>query len=972
MYVNVHSYYSFNYGTMSIEELLQYAQSMGVTCFALTDINNTSGHLDFLRLAPKYGIKPVLGIEFKSEQAHYIGIAHNNQGLQQLNELLTLSRAYKQAIPNTPPELDHASFIYPWKPNTEQKLRDNDFIGVAPHQLNNYKVTAKPYTDKHVVWASVSFRNKYDFNTHRLLRAIHLNTLLSKLPRSEEGLPDDRFYTSEQIQNHYQGIPQIIERTEQLLNRCSYTIEFGKNKNWKHFTGSHEQDKQLLYQLAGTGIYQRYQKPKQAIKDRLAHELQMICELGFASYFLINWDIVKYANNKGFYHVGRGSGANSLVAYCIGITDVDPVELDLYFERFINPARKNPPDFDIDFSHKDRDDIRNYIFTKYKGHTALLATYSTFERKSCIRELGRVFGLPDGEIDKLQTERTTTKDLDNYGKLVVNYAQRIHGLPNLLSIHACGVLISELPITQYSALELLPVGFPSVQFSMLEAEDVGLYKFDILSQRGLGHIRDAVELVKQRSGEDVPIHEIQTIKEDSRIKELLRTGNTIGCFYVESPAMRQLLRKLLVTDYLGLVAASSVIRPGVSSSGMMHEYISRFRDPEKRKEAHPKLLEILPETFGVMVYQEDVMKVAHIYADLTREESDIMRRGMSGKFRSREEFQRVKDKFFENCKVKGYPDEEAQEVWRQIGSFAGYSFAKGHSASFAVESFQSLFLRAYYPVEFMVGILNNFGGFYTTEYYLHEAKMIGANIELPCINHSNNLFVLQGSTIYIGFCMIKDLGHETVRTIEREREQHGTYLSLNDFLKRVSISLQQLRILIKIQAFRFTGESSKALLWEAHLHFGEQKKLQPVPELFATEPDNAPLPELEYGEHEEAINEIQILGFPLTSPFSLLKKTFKGTTYAHEFKDNVGNVVYIVGYTVNTRPVRTAHGQRMYFGCFIDSKGQLFDTVHFPLVYDKYPFKGKGCYLLKGTIQENFDVPALNVSHMELLPWAFG
>lgn len=381
----------------------------------------------------------------------------------------------------------------------------------------------------------------------------------------------------------------------------------------------------------------------------------------------------------------------------------------------------------------------------------------------------------------------------------MKYVPHFYGLPKALSVHTCGILISELPITHYTALELLPVGFPSTQFSMLEAEDVGLYKYDILSQRGLGHIKDATELVKAQ-GIDIDIHAIQKFKEDPRIKELLKTGDTIGCFYVESPAMRQLLRKLEVDDYLGLVAASSVIRPGVASSCMMREYIMRYRDSEKRKEAHPRLLEIMPETFGVMVYQEDVLKVAHYYAGLTLEEADIMRRGMSGKFRSRAEFQAVKQKFFSNCKSKGYPDAEAAEIWRQIESFAGYSFAKGHSASFAVESYQSLYLRAYHPIEFMVGVLNNFGGFYSTEFYLHEARMLGANVELPCVNFSDELSTLFGKTIFMGLCLIKDLEKETINNILNERKRDGLFTGLEDFAQRVSISLEQLRILIRIRA----------------------------------------------------------------------------------------------------------------------------------------------------------------------------
>ncbi len=465
-------------------------------------------------------------------------------------------------------------------------------------------------------------------------------------------------------------------------------------------------------------------------------------------------------------------------------------------------------------------------------------------------------------------------------------------------------------------------------------------------------------------------HRIQDFKQDLCIKELLKTGNTIGCFYVESPAMRQLLRKLQVEDYLGLVAASSVIRPGVASSGMMREFILRYRYEERRKDAHPALLAIMPDTYGVMVYQEDVIKVAHLYAGLTLEEADVMRRGMSGKFRSRAEFQQVREKFFSNCKQKGYPDAEAAEIWRQIESFAGYSFAKGHSASYAVESYQSLYLRAYHPIEFMTGVLNNFGGFYSTEFYLHEAKMLGATVELPCVNNSDNLAALSGTTIYMGLCLIKDLEQNTVKRILHER-QHSLFSDLDNFIKRVAISLEQLRILIRIRAFRFTGKTSKQLLWDAHMLLGKAGKTNPRKELFETTARPTELPALEYEPYEEALDEMKILAFPHTSPFNLLVKQYQGTAYADELMAQLGNVVYIVGYYVNIKRVTTIHGDVMYFGSFTDSKGRLFDTVHFPQSIAQYPFTGKGCYLIKGTVIEDFDVPSIDVSNMQRIPWAF-
>jgi len=343
----------------------------------------------------------------------------------------------------------------------------------------------------------------------------------------------------------------------------------------------------------------------------------------------------------------------------------------------------------------------------------------------------------------------------------------------------------------------------------------------------------------------VDIHDIPRFKQDPAIKELLRKGDTIGCFYVESPAMRMLLKKLQVDDYLGLVAASSIIRPGVAESGMMREYLLRHNDPERMKQAIPRLLEIMPETYGVMVYQEDVIKVVHLYGGLDLEESDTVRRGMNLRYRDRPEFKVVEKKFFENCKAFGYPPGEAEEVWRQIQSFASFSFAKGHSASYAVESYQSLYLKAHHPLEFLVGVANNFGGFYRLEFYLHEAKRAGAVIEAPCVNASEELCALvqveqvngqwriaNGASlhsptpirhspsdprIYLGLSNIKSLENESVELILHERRRKGPFLHLEDLLKRVPLSLEQARILIRVGALRFTGKSKPQLLWDLTL-----------------------------------------------------------------------------------------------------------------------------------------------------------
>lgn len=973
MWMIGHTYFSLNYGTLPVKELLTQAQDLGYKTVVLTDVNNTSGMLDFLRQAPEFGIRALVGIEFqcKGKTLYWI-IPKSLRGLEALNCFASGYFHSKTTPPPCPPEIPDVWVIYPF-PYKNRALSAWERIGLMPEDFKQLPFSHWNTQQEHLVfWPSVFFRNQRDYNTHRLLRAIDLNVLLSKLPPEEQASKLRMLVPAEEYKKSLADYPHIQRQTQDLLLSCSVRFSFGDNKNKQRFLTTEQEDIQLLTQEAKKGLHYRFPSLSAEVEQRFYHELDLIVELGFTSYFLINWDLIRYAKSKSYFHVGRGSGANSLVAYCLGITDVDPVDLDLYFERFINRSRKNPPDFDIDFSWTDRDEITQYIFNKYgTEHAVLLSAYSTYKKRAMFRELGKVFGLPKEEIDALIINYQKKAPPHELGALVYKYGKWIEGFPSHLTVHSCGILISEKPIFQYTATFMPPKGYPTTQFSMVEAEDLGLHKFDILSQRGLGHIRDAVQLVKANKGVSIDIHQIQAFKEDARVRKNLGKGNTLGCFYIESPAMRQLLRKLEAKTYRDLVAASSIIRPGVSQSGMMREYIERYRNPEKRKYIHPKLGELMAETFGVMVYQEDVLKVAHYFAGLTLEEADILRRGMSWKFRERNEFASIQNKFFSNCKAKGYALHVTEEVWRQIESFGNYAFAKGHSASYAVESYQSLFLKTYYPLEFYVAVINNFGGFYSTEVYLHEAKMCGANIEPPCLNNSEKLTTLRASTIYMGFVHMKGLESKTTSKILHEREQEGPFIDLNDLVERVSISLEQLILLIRANALRQINPNQAQLLWKAHFLLGRSKKSDPQDTLFKARPKSFSLPELELEQRVLALNQVELFGFPLISPFLLIDAGVTQDIHVPEFPENVGKRVRMAGYLIHVKKTSTQNkfAQVMSFGTFIDGQGHMLDTVHFPQSLRQFPFRGRGVYQLDGVVTEDFGAFSLEVKAMEKIPW---
>lgn len=971
MFLNCHSYYSLRYGTMSVEQLVEKATECGAEVLVLTDINNSTGMFEFAVECMKRNIKPVAGIEFrKCNELLYIGIARNNEGFRELNEFLSEHNAEGTEIDFPAPLFSHAYVIYPFERYPERPLAENEFIGVRPSEAGKL-INLPPalVNSKMVVLNTVTFAGEDDFFIHRNLRAIDNNILLSHLKPWQCAKEDEYFRTADEINNRFRLFPGITRTTQKLIDDCGFSADTASSKNRKVFSASRYDDRLLLEKLAWDGMLYRYGKNNEEAKRRISHELEIIDKLGFSAYFLITWDIIRYSMSRGFYHVGRGSGANSIVAYCLKITNVDPIDLNLYFERFINPKRSSPPDFDIDYSWKERDEVLDYIFKRYGlKHTALLGTMSTFRGKSVVRELGKVHGLPKDEIDALIENPSAPLNRNSITDTIFSVGQKIVDFPNLRSIHAGGVLISDEPMTCYTALDMPPKGFPTTQWDMYTAEEIGFEKLDILSQRGIGHIRDCVELIQHNRGQKIDIHDVVRFKEDPAVKKYLRSGETKGCFYIESPSMRGLLKKLKCSDYKTLVAASSVIRPGVARSGMMKEYIYRFHNPGKFAYLHPVMKEQLEETYGVMVYQEDVIKVCHHFAGLDLADADTLRRAMSGKHRSREEMQRITDRFFSNCRERGYSEELTREVWRQIESFAGYSFSKAHSASYAVESLQSLFLKAHYPLEFMVAVINNFGGFYRTWVYVHEARRYGASVRLPCVNKSTYLTTIYDKDIYLGFIHIMNLEEKLARRIEEERNAAGPYSDLSDFVNRVNPGLEQVILLVRSGAFRFTGKEKPLLLWEAHLLINKRKP-EPSRPLFLSQTGEMKMPDLDHNNLIDAYDEAELLGFPVTlSWFDMLETSFRGQIMASEMPHFVGSRVRMVGHLVTIKYIMTIKKEMMNFGCFIDAEGGFFDTTHFPQSLKSYPFRGSGTYLILGKIVEEFGYPSVEVEKMAKLP----
>lgn len=971
MYLNCHSYHSLRYGTISLTDLVKQAQECNVKALALTDINTVTGIYDFIHECKKTSIKPLVGIDFRvGVKTNFIGLAKSYLGIGEMCRALTNHNFQNNLLGNYAPEFNNVAVIYPLE-NVPLFLKDYEYIGIRPEQvIKLYRSEWKAKINKMVILQPITYRTVDEYRLHKILRAVDSNIILSKLTDEQVCMQNEVMRPLDDVLASFKDYPEIISNTERLIEDCNYRFDFDTQKNKRHYTESKYSDMLMLTKLANEGMIKRYGSKNSKAIERIKKELEVIDKLNFSGYFLITWDIIRYSNHCGFMHVGRGSGANSIVSYCLGITDICPIELDLYFERFLNENRKSPPDFDIDWSWKDRDNILDYIFKRFDtNHVAFCGTIAEFKYRSIFREVGKVFGLPKEELDELAKNPMKFHNDNKVVKAVQKYGMMLEKYPNQRSMHSCGILISEEPITNFTALEMPPKGFPIVQFDMHIAEDIGFEKFDILSQRGLGTINDTVRIIKENSGVSVDIRNISISKNEEKCNEYLSKGKTIGCFYIESPAMRGLLRRLKCDNYKVLVAASSIIRPGVAQSGMMREYIFRHNSPDKFEYFHEAFKEHLGETYGVMVYQEDVIKIALHYGGLSAAKGDILRRAISGKSRSLKELQSVKDEFFQSCQKLGHPLPLSQEVYRQIESFAGYSFCKAHSASYAVESYQSLYLKVYYPIEFMVSAVNNFGGFYRTEIYLHEAKMAGAKINCPCVNTSGIETIVRGIEIYLGFVHIKSLDGSVAHSIIEERNLNGAFQSLDDFIRRIPIGIETIQTLIFIGAFRFTGKSKNELILSARLQLVNFKSIDRSLMLLQEPIKEYKLPELERSEFEDAFDEIEILGFSVSySPFELLETNFRGDVKARELLSFHKKQVRMVAYLVSRKQVPTKAGD-MYFGTWIDSEGEFFDTAHFASSLKNYPFLGGGCYLLLGTVEVDFHFPTITITKMAKLPF---
>lgn len=969
MLVNCHSYFSIRYGTISPRCLVQSIKDSGYVRFALTDINNVSASLECFDLAKGMGLHPVIGVECRDNGVfRYVLLAMNDQGLSSIHRIVEDYTLHGEGYPIRAPYLDDVVVIYRAPSCDMEVLRPYEYIGIRHEEWSKAQHAHRHHLDKLVIWHPVVFRKEKDFHIHRLLQCIDQGSLWTTVDEDILAHRHDFLLNAFELETRYAHCLKLVQQTNQLLDQCRVTLGARRCPNRKCFTASTREDQMLLTRLAAAGLRRRFRQVDQCLEDRLNDELNLIFEMNLQAYFLITWKIVDLCAAAGIVHVGRGSGANSLVAYCLHITDVDPVELNLLFERFINRSRGHPPDFDLDFSWKDRDDVLSIVTQCFgEDHVALLASYQTYKGKSIVREVGKVLGLSKRDLDLIVDQPLAKEKHHPLAEQVFSWGRHIRQFPSHFSIHAGGVIVTQHPIPNYTARTMMPRGFPIVQLDMHHAERWGFHKYDLLSQRGIGHIEEAVDLIREDRGLALDVHDMEMIKQDPDTLKLLAEGSWIGCFYIESPAMRGLLHKLQCRSYLDLIVASSIIRPGVARSGMMRKYLDMKTSSDGTiKYIHP-VFDRLAATFGIMVFQEDVMWIVHAFAGFDMYHADLLRRLMTGKEKSPLILDKLRDQFFEGAHNLGRTQEVTAEVWRQIESFSGYAFCKAHSATYAAESMQSLYLKAHFPLHFITAVINNHGGFYPTEFYVHEARKLGAVVHPPCLIKSGYRSRLIGKDLYLGWDLVKGLRKQSVEQIVAFRAESNDR-TLKTVFSRLHLSDQQWLLLIRIGAFRNLARDQSELIQYFLYHRQARTKHLQQPTLFHSELDaEMKLAISDPTMIETAREQMELFGFPLCNPFDLLKDPPVSQLLACELPKLEGRIINILGYYVLRKPVTTIDGGHMCFATWLDQAGDYYDSVHFPVVLDGYPIEGKGCYRIVGKVLLEHGYPLLEARYLEKL-----
>ncbi len=995
--LTIRSNYSFMWGTAPVKQICRAARRLGYTHLALTDTDNLCALWPFLTRCRREGLTPIVGAEVTDPQRKQraVCLVANDSGYRNLCRLLTcrhrdedfsLATAVSAHANGLVVLTRSADLLSTWH------AEGVSVAGAMPRRplpaTHRLRQTASRLGAPVVATPGSFFLRPADMAVHRMLRAIAHNTSLSRLAVDEVAPADAWLAGPQEYERRFAICPETISATYKIAERLDFSgPQFGivmpplLGQN-----GGNPAER--LREQAYEGARQRYgAELSEAVVERLEHELHSITDMGFAAYFLIVRDIIQRSPRT----CGRGSGAASLVAYCLGITNVCPLKHNLYFERFINPGRKDPPDIDVDFAWDERDAVLESVLAQYPGHSAMVSSHVLFQPRMAVREVAKVFGLTDVEIGRVskrlpqfwRVKESDPRFLDELQRRpeakalafpppwpdILQFAQRLIGTPRYMSVHPGGVVITPRPIEEYVPVERAPKGVPIIQWEKDATEDAGLVKIDLLGNRSLGVIRDALTNLRDNG---TVFDELRWEPEDDfATQEALAQGRTMGCFYIESPAMRLLQQKSKVGDFEHLVIHSSIIRPAANE--FIQEYIRRLHGG-RWNPIHPFLAEVLAETFGIMVYQEDVSRAAVALAGFSHAEADTLRKVLTKKDREHQ-LRDFQQRFYSGAAQRGVPAGKTAEIWDMMMSFNGYSFCKPHSASYARVSFQAAYLKVHYPAELMAAVISNQGGFYGTFAYVSEARRMGLTVLLPDINLSQTHWSGRADTLRVGLLSVKGLAADTQARIVAQRRRQP-YDSLRDFLERVRPAEDEARSLINcgaLDAFN-PGGNRAALLWELACWLKSKRPKVSTPSLFddARLGADCPLPTLPAEDERERLRrEFSVLGFlcdrhPMELFADKLQK--RPTVKAVDLPRFIGRRITLAGWLITGKVVSTKRGDPMEFLTFEDESG-IVETTFFPAAYRRFChiIDRQRPYLLTGKVEEDWGALTLTVEKAEQL-----
>ncbi len=841
VHLQVRSAFSFLWGTFHPEELVARAKKLDQKAVALTDLNGLYGAVRFYRAAKRVGIKPIIGAEVRLEGEHtIILLAKNYEGYRNLCRLLT--RAHLENSRGNPAlkfaylsifnqgliclaggrnsllrsllkygKTDEAKnfLLYLREALSNQHdlfvILQNHFLPEDEKVLHAAYALARELDLPVVATNEVAYLRPEDYEVHRALvdiaRAFH--------HRKVDPLPNDTFYfaTAEEIAARV-PYPEAIENTVLVAELCSLDLPLGRPRPPK----IHDSPEKAHWVLSRTCILELAHRKKpvpMAYFRRLDKELSVIKARKLSDFFLLVKDVKDFAARRNIRCTVRGSAAGSLVVHLL-LGGVDPVEHNLLFERFLNDGRADLPDVDLDFDSDKRDEVLEYVMERFSGRAAMVATILTFRVRGAVRMLGRALGYSYEEIAYLSqglppavrgvdivTALLRFPELKDHPILreerLLRLAARVTSLPYRHSVHLGGVVITPEDIDRISPVEISAKGFPVIQFDKDDVEALGLLKLDLLGLRMHTAIRKSLEAL-ERQGVNLDLESIPL--DDRKTYQLLRSGDTLGVFQLESPGQRQLVVRLKPRRFSDIIAEISLFRPGPVEGDMVNPYVRRRNGKTRVVYPHPDLEPILRETYGVILFQEQVLEIAHRFAGMRYAEADAFRRAMT-KDRSPQEMEKIKDRFILGAREKGYSLNVAERVFEMVAAFAAYGFCKAHAASFAHITYRSAYLKAHHPREFYIGLLNaGQVGSYPPFVILNEARRKGIPILPPHVNASGLEYTPEGEGIRVPLTEVKLVGPETARKIVHERELHGHYTSIEDFLRRVSISKRVLEMLL--------------------------------------------------------------------------------------------------------------------------------------------------------------------------------